>query len=93
LRLSSATSVAGEGVVLIAVVRGDGRPVRGVIEFAVDDKRVASVPLRVQGETSQAEYRLAGLRPGLHTIRAFYGGSRSFEPGQTEALPHRVVER
>jgi hypothetical protein len=91
LRLSSATSVAGEGLVLIAEVHGDGRPVRGTIDFTVDDAIVASVPLRVQGEASQAEYRVVGLNSGLHTIRAFYRGSRSFEPVQSQMLQHRVA--
>lgn len=93
LRLSSSTSVAGAAIVLIAEVRGDGRPVRGTIDFAVDNRVVASVPLRVQGSGSQAEHRLVGLQPGLHAVRAFYRGSRSFTPGQSDALQHRVTAR
>jgi hypothetical protein len=91
--LSSATSVAGEGIVLMATVRGDGRPLRGVMEFEVGGSIVARQPLRVQGQTSQAEYRLVGLSPGLHSIRASYLGSRAFEPSRTDPVQHRVVAR
>lgn len=93
LRLSSSRSVEGEGVVLMAEVKGDGRAVHGTIDFRVNDSLVASVPLRVQGETSQAEYRLRGLKAGLYDIRAAYRGSRSFEPGASASLPHRVGKR
>ncbi len=93
LRLSSSTSVAGEGIVLMASVKGDGRPLRGVIEFDVDGSIVARQPLRVQGETSQTEYRLVGLAPGLYTIRASFPGSRAFEPSRSDSVQHRVVAK
>jgi hypothetical protein len=93
LSLSSATSVAGEGLVLIALVRGDGRPVRGTIEFETGGQIVARQALRVQGDASQTEYRILGLPPGLHTIRASYLGSRSFEPSRSAAVLHRVAAR
>jgi len=93
LTLSSATSVAGEGVVLIAKVHGDGRPVRGVVDFMVDATVVARQSLRVQGDSSQIEYRLVGLKPGLHMLRAAYRGSRSFDPSVSEPVPHRVAGR
>jgi hypothetical protein len=93
LRTSSAQTVAGEGVILVAVVQGDGRPVRGEITFLVDDREVSRQPLRVQGQTSQTEFRLVGLAPGLHAIRATYAGSRTFAGSQSEPVPHRVVAR
>jgi hypothetical protein len=93
LQLSSATSVAGEGIVLMATVKGDGRPLRGVVEFDVSGSVVARQPLRVQGEISQTEYRLLGLAPGLYTIRASYLGSRSFGPSRSGPVQHRVVTR
>jgi hypothetical protein len=93
LSLSSATSVAGEGLVLIALVRGDGRPVRGAVEFETGGQIVARQALRVQGDASQTEYRIVGLPLGLHTIRASYLGSRSFEPSRSEAVLHRVAAR
>jgi hypothetical protein len=93
LRLSSATSVAGEGIVLMATVKGDGRPLRGVMVFDVDGSIVARQTLRVQGDTSQTEYRLVGLAPGLHTIRASYLGSRAFEPCKSDPVQHRVVPK
>ena len=77
----------------MATVRGDGRPLRGVIEFDVGGSVVARQQLRVQGQTSQAEYRLVGLAPGLYTIRASYPGSRAFEPSRSDAVQHRVVAR
>lgn len=93
LRLSSAASVAGDAIVLMFEVRGDGRPVHGTVDFIVGDATVASLPLRVQGDSSQAEYRLVGLEPGLHTVRAVYQGNNSFEPGSSDVLRHRVRAR
>jgi Bacterial Ig-like domain (group 3) len=93
LQLSSASSVAGEGIVLMATVKGDGRPLRGIVEFEVGDAVVARQPLRVQGEISRTEHRLVGLPPGLHTIRASYLGSRAFGPSRSTSVQHRVVPR
>lgn len=93
LRLSSGQTVTGEGIVLIASVRGDGRPVRGEVSFLVGDEIVAKQPLRVQGVASQTEYRLVGLSPGRYSFRVTYSGSRSFEASHSDAVPHRVVAR
>lgn len=93
LRLSSSQSTAGDGLVLIAEIRGDGRPVRGYIEFMVGDRVVERRLLRVQGLASQTEARITGLAPGTYDIRARYQGSRSFSPAESERLPHRVVPR
>jgi hypothetical protein len=93
LRLSSSQSAFGEGLVLIAEVAGDGRPVHGAIEFLADGKRVEQRTLRVQGITSQIEYRLAGLAVGLHTLQARYLGSRTFPAGDSPEVQHRVVAR
>jgi hypothetical protein len=93
IQLSSGTSVSGEGIVLMATVKGDGRPLRGAVEFEVGGKVIARQPLRVQGEISQTEYRLVGLPPGLHTIRASYLGSRAFEPSRSATIQHRVAAR
>ena len=93
LQLSSSTSVVGEGIVLIATVKGDGRPPRGTVEFEVGGAVVARQPLRVQGAISQTEFRLVGLAPGLHSIRASYPGSRAFEPSRSIAIQHRVAAR
>lgn len=93
LQLSSASSVAGEGIVLMATVKGDGRPLRGLVAFEVNGSIVAQQPLRVQGDTSQTEYRVVGLTPGLYSMRASYLGSRAFEPSQSTAIQHRVAAR
>lgn len=93
LTLSSASSMAGEGIVLIAIVKGDGRAPRGVIEFMAGETVVARQTLRVQGDASQTEHRLSGLAPGLYNLRASYLGSRSFEPSRSTAVPHRVARR
>jgi hypothetical protein len=93
LRLSSSQSSSGEGVVLIAEATGDGRAVRGTIVFVADGKDVAESPLRVQGVTSQIEYRLTGLAVGSHTLQARYLGSRIFPAVDSEPVTHLVVRR
>jgi hypothetical protein len=93
LRLSSSQSAFGEGLVLIAEVAGDGRAVHGIVEFVADGKPVEQRTLRVQGITSQIEYRLAGLPVGLHTLQARYLGSRTFPAGDSAQVQHRVVGR
>jgi hypothetical protein len=93
LRLSSSQSAFGEGLVLIAEVAGDGRAVHGTVEFLADGKPVEQRTLRVQGITSQIEYRLAGLPVGLHTLQAKYLGSRIFPAAESAAVQHRVVGR
>jgi hypothetical protein len=91
LRLSSSQSAFGEGLVLIAEVAGDGRAVHGAIEFVADGKPVEQRTLRVQGISSQIEYRLAGLPVGLHTLRARYLGSRTFSAADSADVQHRVT--
>jgi hypothetical protein len=91
LRLSSSQSAFGEGLVLIAEVAGDGRAVHGAIEFLADGKPVEQRTLRVQGITSQIEYRLAGLPVGLHTLQARYLGSRTFPAMDSAEVQHRVT--
>ncbi len=93
LHLSSGVSRAGEGVVLIAQLRGDGRPVRGYIEFLVGDEVVDCRLARVQGDTSQAEFRLVGMKPGTYSLRARYSGSRSFENAESATVQHRVADK
>jgi hypothetical protein len=93
LRLSSSQSAFGEGVVLIAQATGDGRPVRGTIVFVADGKDVAESPLRVQGVTSQIEYRLTGLAVGTHSLQARYLGSRIFPAVDSPQVTHLVVRR
>ena len=93
LRLSSSQSAFGEGLVLIAEVAGDGRPVHGTVTFFADGKEVAARTLRVQGTASQIEYRLAGLPVGLHTLQARYQGSRTFRATDSADVAHRVVAR
>ncbi len=93
LRLSSSQSAFGEGVVLIAEVAGDGRPVRGPVAFVVDGKVVDERTLRVQGTTSQIEFRLAGLPVGTHTLQAKYLGSRTFAAADSALVSHRVYGR
>jgi hypothetical protein len=93
LRLSSGVSASGDGVVLIAEVAGDGRPVRGPVAFVADGKVVDERTLRVQGATSQIEFRLTGLPVGTHTLQAKYLGSRTFAATDSASIEHRVVAR
>jgi hypothetical protein len=93
MQLSSSVSRAGEGVVLVARVQGDGRAVRGYVEFLVDDVVVDRRLVRVQGTASQAEFRLVGLKPGAHAVRAHFRGSRSFNPAGSPLVQHHVVEK
>ncbi len=93
LRLSSGVSASGEGVVLIAEVAGDGRPVHGPMAFVADGKVVDERTLRVQGVASQIEFRLAGLPVGTHTLQAKYLGSRTFAAAESAPVEHRVVAR
>ena len=93
LRLSSSQSAFGEGVVLVADVMGDGRAVRGDIEFVADGKVLERRPLRVQGTGSQMEYRLVGLGPGTHVLQARYLGNRTYFGADSPAIEHRVVRR
>jgi hypothetical protein len=93
LRLSSSQSAFGEGLVLIAEVAGDGRSVHGLVEFVADGKPVERRTLRVQGVTSQIEYRLAGLPVGMHTLQARYLGSRTFPAADSAPVAHQVVGR
>jgi hypothetical protein len=93
LRLSSSVSRLGEGVVLIAEVTGDGRPVRGPVTFVADGIDVDRRTLRVQGVASQIEFRLVGLRPGSHTLQAKYQGSSAFAAAESPAVEHRVEAR
>jgi hypothetical protein len=93
MQLSSSVSRAGEGLVLVARVQGDGRPVRGYVEFLVDDVVVDRRLVRVEGTASQAEFRLVGLKPGAHGLRARFRGSRSFNPADSPLVQHRVVEK
>ena len=80
-------------MVLIAQLRGDGRPVRGYIEFLVGDEVVDCRLARVQGDTSQAEFRLVGMKPGTYSLRARYSGSRSFENAESVTVQHRVADK
>jgi hypothetical protein len=91
LRLSSSQSTFGEGVVLIAEVAGDSRAVHGLVTFLADGAAVEQRTLRVQGVTSQIEYRLAGLPVGTHTLQARYLGSRVFFPADSAPVEHRVA--
>jgi hypothetical protein len=93
LRLSSSQSAFGEGVVVIAEVAGDGRPVHGLVDFVADGTVVEQRTLRVQGVTSQIEYRLAGLPVGTHAIEVRYLGSRTFFPAASGPVQHQVTAR
>jgi hypothetical protein len=93
LRLSSSVSTLGEGLVLIAEVAGDGRPVHGPVAFVADGNVVDERTLRVQGVTSQIEFRLVGLRPGTHSLQVKYLGSRTFAAADSPVVEHRVVAR
>jgi hypothetical protein len=93
LRLSSSQSAFGEGLVLVADVTGDGRAVRGEVQFVADGKVVDRRPLRVQGRGSQMEYRLVGLEPGTHVLQVRYLGSRTYFEADSPAIEHRVVRR
>jgi hypothetical protein len=93
LRLSSSQSAFGEGVVLVADVSGDGRTVRGDVEFVADGKVLERRTLRVQGTGSQMEFRLVGLEPGTHVLQARYLGSRTYFQGDSAPIEHRVVRR
>jgi hypothetical protein len=93
LRLSSSQSAFGEGVVLIAEVAGDGRPVRGPVAFLADGRVVDERTLRVQGISSQIEFRLVGLPVGTHTLQAKYLGSRTFAAVDSAVVSHRVYGR
>ncbi len=93
LRLSSGVSASGEGVVLMAEVAGDGRPVHGPVAFVVDGAVADERTLRVQGVASQIEFRLAGLKIGTHTLQAKYLGSRTFAAVDSAPVEHRVVAR
>ena len=93
LRLSSSVSTFGEGVVLIAEVAGDGRPVHGQMAFVADGTIVDQRTLRVQGVSSQIEFRLAGLAAGTHSLQARYLGSRTFAAVDSAPVEHRVIGR
>jgi hypothetical protein len=93
LRVSSSRSIFGEGVVLVADVTGDGRPVRGHVAFVADGRVVAERPLRVQGIASQIEFRLAGLPPGVHSLQARYLGTSIFAAAESGPVEHRVTGR
>jgi hypothetical protein len=93
LRLSSSQSAFGEGVILIAEVRGDGRAVHGPVAFVADGTVVDQRTLRVQGIGSQIEFRLAGLAVGSHTLQVKYLGSRTFAAVDSATVEHRVVAR
>ena len=93
LRLSSSASTFGEGVVLIAEVAGDGRAVHGQMAFLADGTVVDQRTLRVQGITSQIEFRLVGLAMGTHSLQARYLGSQTFAPVDSAPIEHRVVRR
>jgi hypothetical protein len=93
LRLSSSVSRLGEGVVLIAEVAGDGRPVHGPVTFVADGVEVDRRTLRVQGVASQIEFRLVGLRPGSHRLQAKYLGSPTFATAESATVEHRVEAR
>ena len=93
LRLSSSVSTFGEGVVLIAEVAGDGRPVHGQMAFVADGTIVDQRTLRVQGVSSQIEFRLVGLAAGTHSLQARYLGSRTFAAVDSAPVEHRVIGR
>jgi hypothetical protein len=93
LRLSSSVSRFGEGVVLIADVAGDGRPIHGRVAFVADGAVVDERTLRVQGTASQIEFRLAGLAPGTHTLQVKYRGNRTFAAVDSAPVEHRVIAR
>lgn len=93
LRLSASQSRFGEGIVMIADVAGDGRPVRGQVAFIVDDREVARQTLRVQGLGSQIEHRLVGLSVGVHAMRVEYLGTPTFAAAASPAVEHRVVRQ
>jgi hypothetical protein len=93
LRLSSSVSTFGEGVVLIADVAGDGRPVHGQVAFVADGRVVDQRTLRVQGVASQIEFRLVGLAAGTHTLQVKYLGSRAFAAADSAPVEHRVLRR
>jgi hypothetical protein len=93
LRLSAGQSRLGEGIVMIADVVGDGRPVRGQVAFIVDEREVARETLRVQGLGSQIEHRVAGLPVGVHAMRVEYLGTATFAAAASPTLEHRVVRR
>jgi hypothetical protein len=93
LRLSSSQSAFGEGVVLVVDVSGDGRTVRGDVEFVADGKVVERRTLRVQGTGSQMELRLVGLEPGTHVLQARYLGSRTYFGADSPPIEHRVARR
>ncbi|MEO5823196.1 MAG: Ig-like domain-containing protein [Vicinamibacteraceae bacterium] len=91
LRLSSSVSTFGEGLVLIAEVGGDGRPVHGPVAFVADGRVVDERTLRVQGVGSQIEFRLVGLAVGAHTLQVRYLGSRTFAAADSAVVEHRVA--
>jgi hypothetical protein len=93
LSLSSSRSAVGDGVILVAEVAGDGRAVRGEVTFSADGKELARRTLRVQGRTSQIEFRLTGLPVGSHSLQARYAGSATFAAAESAAVGHRVVAR
>jgi hypothetical protein len=93
LRLSSSVSTFGEGVVLIAEVAGDGRPVHGQVAFVADGRVVDERTLRVQGVASQIEFRLVGLTVGTHALQVKYLGSRTFVEAESPVVQHRVAAR
>ncbi len=93
LRLSSSQSTFGEGVVLIAEVAGDGRPVHGLVTFLADGSVIEQRTLRVQGSASQIEFRVAGLPVGIHALQAKYLGSRTFAAVDSAVVSHRVAGR
>jgi hypothetical protein len=93
LRLSASQSRFGEGIVMIADVAGDGRPVRGQVAFIVDDREVARETLRVQGIGSQIEHRVAGLAVGVHAMRVEYLGTATFAAAASPPVEHRVIRQ
>ena len=93
LRLSSSVSTFGEGVVLIAEVAGDGRPVHGRSRSSPTARVVDERTLRVQGVASQIEFRLVGLTVGHAHAAGEVSGQPHVLRRRLASVQHRSTAR
>jgi hypothetical protein len=83
LTLSPSVAIAGQTVALHAVVSLDRTPLTdGYVEFSVNGRSVATVPL---GSSGVAVAQFSSKVPGAYTIRARYSGSKSLGRSAAEA--------
>lgn len=83
LTVSPTLAATGERIVIRAAVTVNGNPVgTGSVEFVVNGRRVASVPV---GAGGVAFTQFSAQVPGTYTIGAHYGGAQSLGRSSSQA--------